>query len=260
MTSLAAQLDGLQHHVLTGDRQASALFQGTRTASRSARLEVYREAYYLRFAEALAANYPALQRLLGEPQFAVLVRGYVDAHPSRHYSVRWFGHRLAAWLRRTAPYACQPGLADLARWEWRLAHAFDAADAVALDRAALAGRPAVRWPAMRFGFHESLDSIATAWNVVDLWRALSQQDEEPPSIARAARAQHWVLWRKDLEVLFQPLPAMERAPLRVARRGGSLADLCALAPDPLDDAAAAQWAAQLLAGWLDRGWIVELRE
>lgn len=260
MTSLATQLAGLQQHVLAGDRMGAAFFLGTRTASRSARLKVYREAYYLRLAEALAANYPALQRLLGEPQFAVLVRGYVDAHPSRHYSVRWFGHRLAAWLRRTAPYESQPVLADLARWEWRLAHAFDAADGVALDRAALARRPAARWPAMRFAFHESLDSIATTWNVVDLWRALSQQDGEPPSIARSARAQHWVIWRKDLEVLFQPLPEMERAPLRVARRGGSLADLCALAPDPLDDAAAAHWAAQLLAGWLDRGWIVQLRE
>lgn len=258
MTVLATQLRGLQHHVITGAAAPATLFLGTRTASRAARLKVYREAYYRRLAEAMTATYPALQRLLGDRQFAQLVRRYVDAHPSQHYSVRWFGHRLATWLRHAAPYASQPALAELARWEWQLAQSFDAADAPILDRATLANMPDVEWPGIRLHFHASLGSLKTAWNVVDQWRALTQE-RRPPPLARLARVQHWAIWRRDLEVLFQPLPELERTPLRVARRGGSLADLCASAPDPEDEADAAHWAAQMLARWLGRGWIVGLR-
>src|SRR5690606_40146004 len=59
---------------------------------------VYADAYRLRLIEALAHNYPRLQQLLGEEEFSTVARSYLDEHPSRSVSVRWFGNRLAVHL------------------------------------------------------------------------------------------------------------------------------------------------------------------
>jgi hypothetical protein len=45
------------------------------------RFRIYREAYRLRLAEALAADYPALQALLGAEEFAALASAYAESRP-----------------------------------------------------------------------------------------------------------------------------------------------------------------------------------
>ena len=120
----------LQAHVLDGSNGIEAEIEGTESVSISTRLATYSDAYRLRLIEALESNYPLLAELLGADEFATLGRRYIDNYPSQRYSIRWFGHRLFKFLR--VSYDNQPWLADLARWEWATAHAFDAADATLL--------------------------------------------------------------------------------------------------------------------------------
>src|SRR5262245_32289965 len=47
------------------------------------RVGIYHGMYLLRMEEALATDYPALKHFLGDEAFRALVRGYVQAHPSR---------------------------------------------------------------------------------------------------------------------------------------------------------------------------------
>ena len=42
------------------------------------RIGIYRDAYHLRLAEALASNYPAIALYLGETDFSVLAQAYSD--------------------------------------------------------------------------------------------------------------------------------------------------------------------------------------
>ena len=97
-------------------------------------LDVYRHAYRARLAAALADNYTVLARALGDEAFDALAQAYIAAQPSRHPSIRWFGHELAGFMAQAdddlVPHA---SLVDFAAMDWALRAAFDAADAPLLD-------------------------------------------------------------------------------------------------------------------------------
>src|SRR5688572_30315869 len=116
--NLAQLQRAFQTHVLNGHEAIAAAVNESETVPAAIRLAVYADAYRLRLADALAHNYPRLQQLLGDENFSVLARDYLDTHPSTDPSVRWFGHRLAEYLQQH--HSDPPILADLASWEWAI--------------------------------------------------------------------------------------------------------------------------------------------
>ncbi len=144
-----------------------------------ARLGIYRHAYRARLFEALDEQYPILHWLLGDETFESLGRLFVETHPSEHRSIRWYGRELADFTGATAPFADQPILAEIARFEWTLSEVFDAADACVVDRAALQAIDPERWATLRFGFHPSLRRLSLAWNTVAVWQAGSAEQDSP---------------------------------------------------------------------------------
>ena len=78
-----------------------------------------------------------------------MARAYVAKHPSQHPSIRWAGRHLADFLATEAPYRDDPWFADMARFDWALAFAFDAADAPAAGLADLVGVPPEFWGSIR---------------------------------------------------------------------------------------------------------------
>ncbi len=257
MSTLATLQRAMQSSILTGDRTVRVHVVGTRQVSVGTRLNIYREAYYLRLAEALATTYSSLRAFLGEDQFRWLARLYIDAHPSRHYSVRYFGHRLAAFLSKQEPYRSNPVLIDLARWEWAVADVFDARDSTSVTADVLQGVPANCWPALRLGFHDAIRLVSSRWNVAEIWSALNRE-QIPPEPILSARRGRWAIWRSGLDVYFAPMDAREERALRAALRGDPFAHICAVAPAAADEMGPARWAAGILRQWLDRGWIVRL--
>lgn len=251
----------LKRHVMLGSKLATGFVTGTRGTGAVRRLRVYRDGYYLRFNEALAANFPALCALLGDIQFEQMSARYLDAMPSRHFSLRQFGHRLAAWLKRTAPYRSQPLLTDLARLEWLMAQAFDAADAEPVSPTALSTLPPTKWPELRFGFHPSLHVYRSRWNTVAIWQALAQQSEQqrtPPVPMRGASAGRWIIWRQGLQVMFVVQSEAHGRALRAALHGAAFSQVCECAPQLLTDDEKVSWAGQCLANWLQRGWVATI--
>jgi hypothetical protein len=257
MNSLTRQLRGLQKYVLTGDATGVAGVVGTRGFTRAQRLNVYREGYYLRLGEALAETFPVLRMVLGDDDFRVLVRRYVDAHPSHHFSVRRYGHRLAHWLDNVAPFSRRPVLAELAEWEWAMAHAFDAADQKPIQLEALSRISSERWPDVRLEFHAALCQVPSRWNTVAIWRALTR-GEAPPEFSCNNSIEQWSIWRQGLRIFFDRLGDPERRALSLARRGRNFSQICMAAPPTVDVQSKAQWSASLLRRWVDRGWIVRL--
>ena len=84
-------------------------------------LAVYRNAYSARLLAALNDNYTVLARAMGDEDFERLGRAYIDAHPSRHPSIRWFGHELAAFMAEADDSLVgHASFIDFARMDWAL--------------------------------------------------------------------------------------------------------------------------------------------
>jgi len=101
-----------------------------------------------------------LQRALGDEAFAALGAAYVDACPSSRPSIRWYGDRLAEFMRTREDLVPHPALVDLARMDWALRGAFDAGDAAAIGPAALNGLPAEAFAALQKGNTNRADANA----------------------------------------------------------------------------------------------------
>ena len=157
------------------------------------RLGVYRHAYRARLTEALADNFEILARAMGDEAFAALADGYITAHPSSHPSIRWFGDRLAEFMGSAAAadggLVPHPAFVDLARMDWALRAAFDAADAPALGREALAGWAPPDFAALRLAPHPSMQLVRLQWAIEAAWRALREHDSEVPG--GAGRSSGW---------------------------------------------------------------------
>jgi hypothetical protein len=119
------------------------------TLAPAARVGIYQGMYLLRMQEALETDYPALAHFLGEERWRELVRDYVDAHPSRSYTLNVLGRSLAEFVR------AWPGLRhagfghDLALLEWAVTEAFDAPGSPVLSEADLVAVPEAAWERAR---------------------------------------------------------------------------------------------------------------
>jgi hypothetical protein len=220
------------------------------------RLGIYSNAYRLRLIEGLGANFPQLQAVLGDEAFSALALEYIDAHPSTHFSIRYFGSELERYLRETR--ATQPWFAELAQWEWALDNAFDAADASPVDAATLASIEPERWWTLRFELHPSLQVLSLQTNASAIYKALAT-DCELPDPALLEIAQSWVLWRQELTTHFRSASPGEARALELVHEDATFEDLCeALCEWYAEEEVPAQ-AAGLLKSWVAEGLIIAVR-
>jgi hypothetical protein len=208
----------------------------------AARLDVYRHAYRARLVGALRDNFEVLVRALGDDAFDALAEAYVAAHPSGQPSIRWFGHRLAAFMDRSAVdddgLVAHAALADLARMDWALRGAFDAADGPVIGRDALAAVPAAAWPALRLQLHPSVRCVPLQWAVEPAWHVLREQADgvEPELPAPAPLAHSLLVWRRGLETQWRSLADAEAELLQALADGDDFGALCERAAGLVDDA------------------------
>ena len=223
-------------------------------------LAVYRHAYRARLAEALADNYTVLARALGDEAFEALAQAYIAAHPSRHPSIRWFGHELAAFMAEAGddlvPHA---SLADFARMDWALRGAFDAAEAPLLDAGTLAALSPDGWAGLVLHLHPSVQRVVLAHAIEPAWRALREWEPESsdaqPELDEPMPHGHTLLaWRQGPETRWRSLEPLEAALLDGVAAGLPFAQLCERAAGELGDTdAAAPAVAGALQRWLADG-------
>jgi hypothetical protein len=262
--SLAELQQRFQTFILDGTQGIERSVVGTKRVPVDTRLSIYSNAYRARLAEALESNYPVLAKLLGEGQFNDLAQAYAQRHRSAHFSIRWYGDRLAALLEAQEPYRQQPLLADLARWEWNMTLAFDAADAAPLQKKHLAELSAGAWAGLCFKPHPSLRLLCLGSDAPVVWRALNRDEAPPPeslgacaTVGTETEKSHWVIWRRGLDTFFRSLDPLEAAALQAAARGDSFGAICEGLAETLEEQAAAARAAALLARWLEDEMLAE---
>ena len=222
------------------------------------RADVYHTAYRLRLDEVLANDYPVLAAAAGEA-FADLADRYRQVHPSQHPSARWYGRHLPRMLSDSwlGDPLGDSAFGDLARLEWALGEAFDAADADALVLEDLAGLAADAWAELSFGFHPSVQLLRLKSDLAPLLAAESAAPETP--IERLPEPADWLIWRYQRQANWRVLGEDEAACLRDATAGASFEALCERlcdwhAPDQI-----ALRAVGLLKRWIVDGLIVRLR-
>jgi hypothetical protein len=242
---LAQLQESFQAHVLHATPDIAQHIQRDARISPTLRLAVYAQAYALRLVEVLGETYPAVQAALGARRFAALLAEFARERPSRFRSARAYGEELPGWLgsRLRGPRA--GGIADLARFEWAVAGAFDAADQPALAPAGLATVAPEDWARMRFDFSPTLRRLTVTSNCVAFWRCACAEAPRPARW-RATCEQHWLVWRRELAVYYRRLSRTEARVLEAAQAGQPFAQLC----EQLEDASRA---ANVLHGWVSEG-------
>jgi hypothetical protein len=249
MMDLASLQEAFQAYVLRGDRSIAGHVRPGRRANGNERLRIYFDAYRLRLIAALASDYEALHALMGKEAFHDACAAYVEATPSAFHNVRWYGGGLPQYLQDTPPWSDKPWLCELARFEWTLTLAFDAADAPALSFTRMRALPAQAWTTLRLRLHPSVQSLALRSNAPAIRQAV-EAGVSPPAAVLHERAIPWLVWRHGASVKFRSLCEVERWALNAARRGDSFAALCA----GLCERVPPEQGPALAAGWL-RGWV-----
>jgi hypothetical protein len=249
---LASLQRAFQRHVYRPGRAMERAVLAASRADAVRRLGVYADAYSSRLVEALSNDYPALQGLLGETGFGRMMREFIAAHPSRHPNLRWYGGEVERFLARSPRWRRRPLLAELARFEWALGLAFDAADAPPATAEEVARLPAADWPGMRLRLHPSVRQLWLRSNAPQLWRAAREGGRKP--VARLRRtATAWIVWRRGLAPFYRALAADESWALGAVARGLKFAAVCAGLRRFTGGAHSAQRGAQLLRNWLAEG-------
>ncbi|HEY4080878.1 MAG TPA: DNA-binding domain-containing protein [Burkholderiaceae bacterium] len=239
-----------QQHAL----QTAICGEGDGGVSPTLGLDVYRHAYTARLIAALRDNYLVLHRVMGDESFDALALRYLDAHPSRTPSIRWFGHALADFMvtDEDLPHPC---FADFARMDWALRGAFDAADAPALRGEDLAGLQ----PEQSFSLHPSVGLVPLEWAIEAAWRALRQAiteeaTDDDPELPEPEAQEHLLLvWREALDVRWRSLDALEAALLQAVQAGEDFASLAEIAATHAGAEAAPAALVQALQTWLADG-------
>jgi hypothetical protein len=176
------------------------------------RVGIYHGMYLLRMEEALQVDYPGLAHFLGGARFRELVRGYVQQHPSRSYTLNRLGDHLPDYVQTAVGIPRRAFCHDLARLELAVSQVFDAEEAPSLTADEVAAVPPDAWegavlqpiPALR---------VLTLRYPVNAYLSSVREDrhDHPPTRQRASFVaiyrRDYAIYRKDIQAAAHDLLA-----------------------------------------------------
>jgi hypothetical protein len=236
-----------------------------------ARLEIYNRQYWYRVLDALAEDFPVLRAVVGSHAFSQLSIEYLTAHPSRSFSLRNLGSKLAEWLAAHPHHAGrrQRLALDVVRIEWAFVEAFDNAERTPLTLDQIATLDG----GSTLGLQPHLRLLALDYAADDLVLALHKQqkrgateagvkhDEGPEPPVRLPRLRRRATWlaahRLDNAVYYRRLEREEYLTLGGLRAGLPLGEALeagfrySTKPDARRPALVRAW----FSHWAELGWI-----
>jgi len=187
------------------------------------RIGVYRNNIFGNYRKALAATYPVIRRLVGPAFFDAAIDGLVRGYPSRRGDVNRYGADLPRFLADYPAAKTLAYLPDVARLEWAVDQAGIAADAPALETAALATVPVEMWGELRFLLHPSVRLIESSYPILHIWR-VNQPDAEDQTVDLGEGGDRLLVQRTGQAVVIERLDAGEHALLTALIAEVKLAD------------------------------------
>lgn len=258
----AALADPRPEHAVPAGRYRAPVLGGENwieaPADRVARLDVYAEGYFIRIADALAEDFPALRRAVGPANFLKLCADYLKHRPSRSWTLGEAGREFPEFIAAHPIAADARWLTDLARLEWAAVLAFHSSDEPALRADELQSVPEDRWAAARFGLDPSVQLLECGWPVQELWEAREGEAFQDAVNALKSEPTPLVVYRTGGGAAVRRLDPPAFALLSAMAGGASLGELCARADGQFAAAEPGSAEARLMAwfgAWMQAGWI-----
>ncbi|HQX27110.1 MAG TPA: DNA-binding domain-containing protein [Alphaproteobacteria bacterium] len=127
------------------------------------RMDVYRNNVMSGLGNALSANFPLLEKLVGRDFLSSMVRAYIVAHPPTSGCLTFYGHDFDQFVADFSPAAHLPYLADMAKLEILGNQSYHAKDDEALSAQNLADIPADRLEELELKLRESVYLLQSPW-------------------------------------------------------------------------------------------------
>ncbi|ASQ45224.1 HvfC/BufC N-terminal domain-containing protein [Legionella clemsonensis] len=254
MNTLFHLQEMFQNYLLSGSKAIEQAVVDSEKVSAAKRLNIYRNAYYIRLLECLASNFPMLREYVGLEAFQEIGRAYLEKNPSSYRSIRWFGDSFSTYLKSIE----EDCLAELAQFEWSLTLAFDAADARVVTIEEMANVAPEHWATMTFAPHPSLQQKHFYWNIVPIWQAIAN-DQPLPKPVKKAEAITWVVWRSNYRSRFYSLAEDECWAMRAMIQGANFGEICTGLGEWHDEEQVGMQAASLLKSWIQSELLSEIK-
>ncbi len=189
------------------------------------RYDVYRNNVTVSLIDALAAIYPAVQRITGTDFFRAMARFHVRESPPTSPLLFEYGRVFPDFIARYEHAQTMPWLADVARIERAWLDAYHARDAAPLAPAQLALVAPERLADLVFKPHPAAQIVRSQFSVVTIFAA--NRDSAPVSRIDASTAEDALITRPGFDVIVRHLPP-----------GGAVFAICLVQGRPLSEAAA----------------------
>jgi hypothetical protein len=204
-----------------------AVVTGPRGKSAAKRYNVYRNNVTVSLINALAAVYPAVQRITGVEFFRTMARFHIRATPPTSPLLFEYGRDFPAFIEQYEYASSMPWLADAARIERAWLDAYDAADAEPLPAAALAKFPQEELADMVFIAHPATRIVRSRFSAVTI--VASNRVNAPVDRIDASTPEDALITRPDLDVMLRGLPPGGATFIESLMSGCSLGEAAALA-------------------------------
>jgi hypothetical protein len=206
-------------------RETPALVAGPNGKAAAARYAVYRNNVTVGLIDALAAVYPAVQRITGAEFFRAMARFHVRARPPASPLLFEYGRDFPDFITRYEHAQPMPWLADVARIERAWLDAYHAADAVPLRADVLGAVAPERLGDVVLTAHPAMRIVRSSFSAVTIFAA--NRGDEPMARIDASAPEDALIVRPDLDVVVRHLPP-----------GGAAFILNLMSGQPLGEAAA----------------------
>jgi hypothetical protein len=207
-------------------------------AEAEARLCIHRHHILHSLTEALKANFPVVCQVVDPRFFGYAADAFIRMHPPSSPCLAEYGAEFPDFIRGFEPARALPYLADLARLEWAVMEARNAADAATIAPETLRQVPVVDYPNLTLQLDPSLRLVRTLWTVEKIWAA--HQGEEPRApVELGSQGARLVVRRLAAGIEVEAVEPASFAFMAALRHGRCLAKAgaAALAADPFFDMA-----------------------
>jgi hypothetical protein len=222
MAEPAAHEKAFRNALLDPQHPAPAMLRTAGGGRSDRRFAVYRNNVTVSLIAALAEIFPAVRRIVGTEAFDAAARAFVRAAPPRSPLLFRYGAGFPDFLAVFPPFASLPYLPDVARLERAWLDAWHAADAAALDAAALATVPADSLASLRFVAHPAASLLPSPYAHVAIFEA--NRGGADSRRIDGSRPQTALVTRPGLDVIVATVGAGDAAFLRALMSGETLAE------------------------------------
>jgi hypothetical protein len=206
-------------------RKTPGIVTGPNGKAAGRRYDVYRNNVTVSLIDALAAIYPAVQRITGTDFFRAMARFHVRSHPPSSPLLFQYGRDFPDFIDAYEHAQDMPWLADVARIERAWLDAYHARDAAPLSPVRLSAIAPERLADTVFIPHPAMRIVRSQFSAVTIFAA--NRGSAPTARIDASRPEDALITRPEFDVVVRHLPP-----------AGAVFAACLASGQPLGEAAA----------------------